>query len=150
MKGKGGHGQNDERVAEPPTGPRNGNVTGHKWKLIEWNRKDCVILEESCRNEVQSTPRILEPAPEWPLAAGKRPDVLCCRSKSETRVAGEINEKMSGQKHFLVKWNEGVTKVWFIVMGTKVKRHRLPLAQNAVFRQRETVLESVPGSGGTG
>ena len=37
VKGKGGHGQNDERVAEPPTGPRNGNVTGHKWELIEWN-----------------------------------------------------------------------------------------------------------------
>ena len=35
VKGRGGHGQNDERVGGPPTGPLNGNVTEHEWIRAE-------------------------------------------------------------------------------------------------------------------
>ena len=35
VKGKGRRGQDDERAGELSMGPLNGNVTGHKWILIE-------------------------------------------------------------------------------------------------------------------
>ena len=44
MNGKGGHGQNDERVAEPPTGSINGNFMKHKWILIENNGDTMTFL----------------------------------------------------------------------------------------------------------
>ena len=69
MNGKGGHGQNDERVAEPPTGSINGNFMKHKWILIENNGNTMTFLNNIVEMKMAVPP---ESAPEWPVRPGKR------------------------------------------------------------------------------
>ena len=69
MKGKGGHGQSDERVPEPPTAPSNGNVMKHKCNLIGNIENIMKVLNDIAEMKMGVPP---ERAPEWPVRAGKR------------------------------------------------------------------------------
>ena len=54
-----------------------------------------------------------EPAPEWPVRPGKRQNVTCSRWKSEIQVVTGI--KLTKHKHFLMKWDRDIMKVYIIV-----------------------------------